>query len=106
MLGVQSSRGVNKEIIHLACLCGSHGIVRHGSRIGAVSAGDHINLEARTPQFELLDGGGAKGVACGEQRGLLLRLDKRCAELFGGRGLARAVEPDDGDDGRAARGLA
>ena len=56
------------------------------------------------PEFELLDGGGAEGVARGEQRGFVLRLDV-VRELGGRGGLAGAVHADDGNDRRAARRL-
>ena len=65
--------------------------------VRAVSAGDDFDLEARAPEFELLDGGGAEGVARGEQRGFFLRLNQ-VRELGAGRGLARAVDADDGND--------
>ena len=75
--------------------------MRHGSGVRAVSAGDDFDFEAGAPEFELFDGGGAEGVARGEQRGLFLRLNQ-VRELGAGRGLARAVDADDGDNGWAA----
>ena len=75
VLGVQASRRVNEQIIRLARLRGGDGIVRHGRRVRAVSAGDDFDFEPLAPQFDLLDGRRAKRVARGEQRGFVLRLN-------------------------------
>ena len=102
VLRVQSSRRVNEQVIRRARLRGGHGVVRDGRRVRAVSAGDDFDLQARAPQFQLLDRRRAKRVARGEQRGFFLRLDEM-RELRARRRLARAVHADDGNNRRAAR---
>lgn len=72
VLRVQAARRINEKIIRLACLRGGDSVVRHGGGVRAVRAGDDFDLEACAPKFELFNGGGAKGVARGEQRGFLL----------------------------------
>ena len=54
---------------------------------------------ARAPDFELLDGRGAKRVGGAEQDGALLVLEA-AGELADGGGFARAVDPHHQDDGR------
>jgi len=48
----------------------------------------------------LLDGGGAKRVACGEQSGLPAQLN-RVGKLGGGGGFTRAIDANDGNNRRA-----
>ena len=97
--------GVDEQVIRLARLGGGDGVVRHGGGIGAVGAGDDFDLEPLAPELDLLDGGGAEGVARGEQHGLA-PAPGQVGQLGGGGGLAGAVDADDGDDGGAAGGFA
>jgi len=80
VFGVQAARGVNEEVIRLARLRGGDCVVRHGRSVRAIRAGDDFDLKACAPEFELLDGGGAKGVARSEQRGFFCDW-MRCASL-------------------------
>ena len=76
VLGVQATCGVDKEVIRLARLCGSDGVVRHGRGIRTIRAGNDFDLEARAPEFELFNGGSPERVARGQQRMLILRLNE------------------------------
>jgi hypothetical protein len=49
------------------------------------------------PHLELLDRGGAKGIAGGEQHRVPFRVETP-RQLADGRGLARAIDADDEDD--------
>ena len=100
VLGVQAAGGVDKEVIGLARVGGGDGVVGHGGGVGAVISGDDFNFEAGAPESQLFNGGGAKGVAGGENGGLAPGLNG-VGELGAGGGLAGAVDADDGDDGGA-----
>ena len=70
VFGVQAARRIDEQIIRLARLRGGDGVMRDGRGVGAVRAGDHCHFEPLAPEFDLLDGGGAKGVAGRQQSGL------------------------------------
>src|SRR5262249_27464543 len=67
--------------------------------IGAGGACDDRRTAAATPDVELVDGGGAEGIACGKHD--RATLDAQLGrDLADGRGLARAVDADDQGDER------
>ena len=68
--------------------------------VAAFLAGDHRRADALAPDLQLLDRGGAEGVAGGEQHAIILLLEP-VAELADGGGLARAVDADHQDHVRA-----
>ena len=72
--------------------------VEHDSgRVAAFLARDDRRADAVAPDLQLLDRGGAEGVAGGEQDAVILLLQPM-AELADGRRLARAVDADHEDD--------
>ena len=75
-------------------------VVDDAGRVAAFLAGDDRRLDPVAPDLELLDRGGAEGVAGGQQHAIILLL-QQMAELADGGGLARAVDADDEDDVRA-----
>ena len=72
--------------------------------VGAHSAGDNLRARALAPDLELIDGGGAEGIA-GRQRDFLALADHPMRQLADGRGLAGAVDADDQDHVRAVIAL-
>ena len=100
-LGVLAACRINEKVIGLARQRGGHRVVRDGGRVSAIIAGDDRHIQTLSPEFELLNRGGAEGVAGGEQRGLAARLNQ--VRELGARGcLAGAVDAYDGDDRRTA----
>ena len=81
VLGVEAAGGVDEQVIGFAGLRGGDSVVRDGGGIGAVSAGDHRHVQALAPEFELLDGRGAKRVARGQQRMTRRGRCAQCASL-------------------------
>ena len=69
-------------------------------RIAAFLAGDDRRADAVSPDLQLLDRGGAEGVAGGEEDAVILFLQP-VGELADRRRLARAVDADDEDHVRA-----
>ena len=65
--------------------------------VAAFLAGDDRRADALAPDLQLLDRGGAEGVAGGEQDAIILLLQPM-AELADGGRLARAVDADHQDD--------
>ena len=70
-------------------------------RIGARLARHHAGAGALAPDLELIDGGGAEGVAGHQHHRLALGAESG-GELADGRGLAGAVDAGDQDDERLA----
>ena len=91
VLGMETTGGVDEEIGGVAGERGRDGIVGDGGGIGLIGTGDDGNVEALPPEFELFDGGGAKGVAGGEHRDPALILDE-VGEFGGGGGLAGPID--------------
>ena len=100
-LGVQAAGGVDDEHIHMAGAGGFQSVVGDGGRVGAVGLGDDGDGVAFAPDLELLDGGGAEGVARGQQDAVAVAL-KSMGELADGGGLADAVDADHQNDEGAA----
>ena len=70
--------------------------------VAAFLAGDDRRADAVAPDLQLLDRGGAEGVAGGEQDAIILLLQPM-AELADGGRLAGAVDADHQDDVRAGK---
>jgi hypothetical protein len=68
--------------MRVARLRGGQGVVGNRGGIRAVCSGDNVNLESLAPEFELLDRGGAEGVARGQQRGVAARLNQAAVVVF------------------------
>ena len=102
ILGVQAAGGVDDEHVDLAGLGGVDGVVDDGAGIGALPLADDLDAQPLAPDGELLDGGGAEGVAGGEHHPLALLLS--AAGELGDRGrLADAVDAHhQGQHGTAA----
>jgi hypothetical protein len=75
---------------------GVHRVEDDGGRVARL-LGDHRDAVALAPDGQLLAGGGAEGVAGGEQHRFALRLEV-LGQLADGGGLARAVHAGDHDD--------
>jgi hypothetical protein len=76
MFGMKTARSVDEKIINVARNGGNDGIVAYGSSVRTIGAGNHLNLKALPPEFELLDGRGSESVACGQQYSLPARLNQ------------------------------
>jgi hypothetical protein len=70
--------------------------------VAAFLAGDHRRADPVAPDLQLLDRGGAEGVAGGEQHAIILLLQP-VGELADRRRLARAVDADHQDHVRAGK---
>jgi len=94
--------GVGDQHVGAARLRGLQRVVDHGGRVGARGLRNDRHAVAVAPDLQLLDGGGAEGVARGEHH--LAALGRQAAgELADGGGLARAVHADHQDHVRAPR---
>jgi hypothetical protein len=69
-LRMKSSRRIDQQDINATAFGGLHAIINHGGGIGAGPMFDQIDADALRPRFELLDGGGTKGVR-GHQKDFL-----------------------------------
>ena len=74
-------------------------VERHRARVRPLLRADQLAAGALRPFGELLDGGGAEGVAGGQQHRLAQLLLEVPGELADGRGLAGAVHADHEDHG-------
>ena len=95
-LGGQASGGVGQYDVGFAGFSGLDGVVADGGGI-AFGLGDDGDTVAFAPFLELLAGGGAEGVACGEDDGFALLLEV-FGEFADGGGFARAVDAGHHDD--------
>jgi len=102
-LRVEATGGVDDDDVLASALAGLERVVGHGRGVGAGVAGNDVEFEALRPGLELLDGGGAEGVAGGDEHGLALPLE-RPGELRGRGRFARAVDADHHDHGGRAVG--
>ena len=93
-LAVQSPGGVGQYHIDVPRPRGLQGIENHGTRIGSRLLGAELRAGALGPDVQLLDRGGAKGVACHEHHAQAL-IAQSPRELADAGGLARAVDADD-----------
>ena len=80
-----------------ARFCGLERVVEDGGGIASLTGLDELDAAALTPDFKLLDGGGAKGVSGAEQNGFALSAEEGC-ELAAGGGLSGSVDADHEDD--------
>ena len=102
-LRVQAAGGVDDEHVDVAADGGVAGVEGDGGGVGAHLVLDDLHVDAAGPDGELLDGGGAEGVAGGDHHGFAL-VFQVLAELGDGGGFAGAVDAGDEDDRGAAGG--
>ncbi len=95
---LQAAGRIDDHVIGLGGFRGLKRVEHHGARVGAGLLADHARLGALAPDFELLDGGGAKRIGRAKQHGMAFGLEMRC-EFADGSGLPRPVDADDHDDG-------
>src|SRR5579885_3292394 len=93
---MQAARRVYDNIIRLARYRGLQRVEQHSSRIASGLSLDHFGAGALSPDFELLDGGGAEGIGRTQENVLALR-SQDLRELADAGGLASAVDADDQD---------
>ena len=101
VLRVQPAGGVDDQHIDPAALGGLAGVVRHGGGVGAHLVLDDFHAEPLGPDRELIDGGGAEGVAGADHHFLVHLIFQQPGELGDAGGFARAVDAGDEDDRRA-----
>ena len=99
--GVQASGGIDDDDVGGARLGSGHRVVNDRGGIGAGFLFDDFDAVALRPDFQLLDGGGAKGVRGAEHHAAAF-LAKAVGELADAGGLARAVDADNENHARAA----
>ena len=75
LLVVQAAGGVDDDVVGLAGGGGLQGVEQDGCGIASGFGLDHLGAGALSPDFELLDGGGAESVGGAEQNGLALRAE-------------------------------
>ena len=100
-LRMQATGGIGDQHIGAARARCLQRIENHAGRIGILALRYHRDLVAFAPGLELLDGGGAEGVAGGEDH-LVAFVAIAAGELADGGGLADAVDADGKDDERLA----
>ena len=98
---VQASGGVHNDDVCRARLGGGYRIVNDRGRIGAGFLFDDLDAVALRPDFQLLDGGGAKRVRSAEHNAAAF-LAQPVREFSYAGGLARAVHADNKNHARAA----
>src|SRR3984885_14712046 len=104
-LGVQAAGGVHDDDISAAGARGGERVENDGGGIGAGFLFDHFDAGAACPDFELFDGGGAESIGGAEHHGDALFF-QAIGEFADGGGFAGAVDADNEQDARLARGLA
>src|SRR5690348_8223615 len=97
---VQATSGVHDDDIGRARLGGGHGIVNHGSGVGAGLLLDDFHAIALGPDFELLDGRGAESV-CGTKDYAAMLLPQPVCQFADAGRFAGAIDPHDEDYARA-----
>ena len=96
-LRVQAAGGVDDDVVGVARFGRLQRVEEHGRGIAARLVLDDFGSGAIAPDFQLLDGGGAKGIGSGQQNGLALR-PQQMRQLADRGGLAGAVHADDQND--------
>ncbi len=103
VLRVQAAGGVDDEHVDVAIDGGVTRIKGNGGGVGSHLVLHDLHINPLRPDGELLDGGGAEGVAGGDHDGLALGFEV-AAELGDGGGFAGTVDAGDEDDGGAGGG--
>src|SRR6267378_5784681 len=88
---MQAPSGIHDDHVCGSRLGGGNRIVNDSCRIGAGFLFDDLDAVALRPDFQLLDGGGAKRI-CGAEHHAATFLAKPVCELPNARGLASAVD--------------
>src|SRR5271165_3113671 len=98
--GMQAAGGVHDDDVSVAGLGGGYRVIDNRSRVRAKFLLDHLDAVARSPNLQLLDGRGAKGVGGAKDHAAAF-LFQAIGELADAGGFARAVDADDEDYTRA-----
>src|SRR5215470_5788403 len=98
-LGVQSACSIHDDDFGRARFGSGYRIVNNGGWVGAGFLLDDFNSVALRPDFELLDGGGAKSVRGTKHYATILPAKPVC-QLANASGLACAIYADNEDDAR------
>ena len=101
-LVLQPAGGVDQQHVELALARRGQCVEGKARGIRPLRARDDRRFGALAPDLQLLDGGGAKGIA-GRQHHLAAFGGKFCRELADGGGLAGAVDADHENDERLLR---
>ena len=96
-LGVETPGGVDDHVIAVPRGSRLQRVVEHGCRIAAGFGSDDFRPRTLSPDFQLLDGGGAEGIGCAQQHRLTLRT-KNLRQFANRRRFARSVDTDHEDD--------
>ena len=99
-LRVQAAGGVDDDDVSLTRTARLHGVVGDGGGIRAARPADELGARPLRPDLELLLGRRAEGVGGADEHRAAV-LGQLASELSDRRRLARAVDADDEDDGRA-----
>ena len=67
VFGLQAAGGVHQDVIDFAGFGGLHGIEKHRAGVAAGALPHYLDAGALSPDFELVDGGGAERVGGAEQ---------------------------------------
>ena len=89
-LGVLAAGGVGQHEFDIAGLGGGHRVKDHAAGVGAGLGVDEFGPAALAPQLQLVNGGGAEGVAGGQQHLAALPHQAR-GQLADGGGFAHPV---------------
>src|SRR6185503_13597938 len=98
-LVVQPAGSVDDQYVGAAVAGGVESVEGDAGSVGARGAGEDLRADAVTPNGQLLDRGGAEGVAGGEHHAETLAPGDG-AELSDGGGLAGTIDADDENDER------
>ena len=102
LLVLQPAGGIDQQHIGAAIARPAQCIEHETGRVGADRPRDHLGAGALAPDLQLVDGGGAEGVA-GREHDASALATETSGELADRRGLAGAVDADDQDDVRLHR---
>jgi len=103
VLGVESSGGVDEEDVGGAGDSGVAGVEGDGGGIAALLVFDDLDAGSFGPDGELFDGGGAEGIAGGEDYFFIL-LAEPGGEFGDAGGFSGAIDAGDHDDGGSGFG--
>ena len=104
ILRVQTTGGVDDQHVDVAGLGGFAGVVSDRRRVGPHLLLHDLHADPIGPDRELIDGGGAEGVAGAHHHLLVHLILQQPGELGDAGGFAGAIDAGDEDDGRTARG--
>jgi hypothetical protein len=98
--GVSTSGSIGQNQVGTASVCPTNGVVNNGPRIRTFRTTHDVGASPLGPHRQLIGGGGAKGVARGEDHGASTRHLGR-GHLANCRRLANAIHTNEKPDGDA-----